>query len=73
MAGKKKNPNAKYAFIGLIVALVACIATGLIGSANLFTGIGMFTLPEEIQNGLNIALQVSLVVFVIGLLSLIHI
>ena len=67
MAGKKKNPNAQYAFIGLIVALVACITTGLVGSANVLTGIGMFTLPEETQSIVNIVMQVSLVVFVIGL------
>jgi hypothetical protein len=28
MAGKKKNPSARYAFIGLIVALLACISSG---------------------------------------------
>ena len=67
MAGKKKNPNAKYALIGLIVALVACISTGLIGSANLLTAIGMFTLPVEIQDGVNLALQISIGLFIIGL------
>ncbi|MEN9564643.1 MAG: hypothetical protein RIR73_2887 [Chloroflexota bacterium] len=67
MAGKKKNPNAKYALIGLIVALVACISTGLIGSANLLTTIGMFTLPVEIQDGVNLALQISIGLFIIGL------
>lgn len=67
MAGKKKNTNAKYAVIGLIVALVACIATGLIGSANLLGTIGMFTLPEENQNVLDIVLQVSIGLMIIGL------
>ncbi|HRJ76360.1 MAG TPA: hypothetical protein PLX90_10190, partial [Anaerolineales bacterium] len=67
MAGKKKNPNAQYAFIGLIVALIACIATGLIGSANVLTGIGMFTLPEEQLDGLNLAFQISIGLLVIGL------
>lgn len=67
MAGKKKNPNAKYALIGLIVALVACISTGLIGSANLLTAIGMFTLPVEIQDGVNLALQISIGLLIIGL------
>src|SRR5690606_24985733 len=67
MAGKKKNPNAKYAFIGLIVALIACIATGLISSANVLTGLGMFTLPEEQLNGLNLALQISIGLLIIGL------
>jgi ABC-type uncharacterized transport system involved in gliding motility auxiliary subunit len=67
MAGKKKNPNAKYAVIGLVVALIACISTGLIGSANLLTAIGMFTLPVEIQDGVNLALQISIGLFIIGL------
>ncbi len=67
MAGKKKNPNAQYAFIGLIVALIACIATGLIGSANVLTGIGMFTLPEEQLEGLNLAFQISIGVIALGL------
>ena len=67
MAGKKKNPNAQYAFIGLIVALVACIATGLIGSANVLTGIGMFTLPEEQLDGLNLAFQISIGLLIVGL------
>jgi len=67
MAGKKKNPYAQYAFIGLIFALLACISTGLIGSANLLTGAGMFTLEETIQNALDIALQVSIGLFLVGL------
>ena len=40
MAGKKKNQNARYAVIGLVIALVACISTGLIGFANLLGAIG---------------------------------
>lgn len=67
MAGKKKNPNAKYAVIGLIVALVACIATGLLASANALGALGMFTLPEENQNVVNVALQVSLGLLIISL------
>lgn len=67
MAGKKKNPYAKYAFIGLIFALLACISTGLIASANILTGIGMFTLPETQQEGLDLALQISVGLLVIGL------
>jgi len=67
MAGKKKNPYAQYAFIGLIVALLACVSTGLIGSANLLTGAGMFTLEDTIQNALGIALQVSIGLFLVGL------
>lgn len=67
MAGKKKNPNAKYAVVGLIVALIACISTGLIGSANLLSTIGMFPLSDEIQNGVNIALQISVGILIIAL------
>lgn len=67
MAGKKKNPNAKYAVIGLIVALVACIATGLLGSANLLSKIGMFPLSDEIQNGVNLSFQISLGLLIVGL------
>lgn len=67
MAGKKKNPYARYAFIGLIVALLACISTGLVASANALTGIGMFSLEETQQNALNIALQVSVGLLFIGL------
>ncbi|GAB1469694.1 hypothetical protein MASR2M66_05710 [Chloroflexota bacterium] len=67
MAGKKKNPNAKYAFIGLIVALIACISTGLLASANLLGVIGMFTLPENIKGGVDLALQISIGLLIIGL------
>lgn len=67
MAGKKKNPNAQYAVIGLIVALVACIATGLIGFANLLGSIGMFPLPENIQAGVDIALQISVGLLIVSL------
>lgn len=67
MAGKKKNPNAKYAIIGLIVALVACLSTGLLASANLLGAIGMFTLPDDAQNVVTIALQVSVGLIIVGL------
>ncbi len=30
MANNKKNPSARYAFIGLIIAVLGCIATGLL-------------------------------------------
>ncbi len=69
MARKKKNPNAQYAIIGLIVALIACISTGLLASANLFGVIGMFTLPDDAQNVVDIALQVSIGLLIIGLAS----
>ena len=67
MAGKKKNQNAQYALIGLIVALVACIAAGLIGFANLLGAIGMFPLPENIQGGVDLALQISIGLLIVSL------
>ena len=67
MAGKKKNPSAKYAFIGLIVALVACISTGLIGSAKGLLALQMFTLEPGVVDNLNIALQISAGLLLIGL------
>ncbi|KXK15203.1 MAG: ABC-type uncharacterized transport system [Chloroflexi bacterium OLB14] len=69
MAGKNKNPNAKYAFIGLIVALIACIATGLIGSANILTSLGMFNLSEAQLDGFTLALQISIGLLILGLAS----
>ena len=68
MAGKKKNQNAQYAVIGLIVALVACIASGLIGFANLLGSIGMFPLPDNIQEGVDIALQISIGLLIVSLM-----
>lgn len=67
MAGKKKNRNAQYAVIGLVVALIACISTGLLGFANLLGSIGMFPLPENIQNGVNLSLQISIGLLIVSL------
>jgi len=67
MAGKKKNPSAKYAFIALIVALVACIATGLIGTAKGMVALQMFTLEPGLAGNLTLALQISAGLLVIGL------
>lgn len=67
MAGKKKNPNAQYALIAIIVALIACVATGLIGSSKILTGIGMFTLSDEQNEGITLALQISVALLVLGL------
>lgn len=67
MAGKKKNSNATYAFIGLIITIVACVATGLLLSAKFFTGIGMFTLPDTIKKGVDLALQISFGLVIVGL------
>jgi len=65
MAGKSKNPSAQYAFIGLILALVSCISTGLIGAAKGMLAINMFTL--ENTDGLNLALQISVALLIVGL------
>ncbi len=65
MAGKKKNPYTKYAFIGLLIALFACVATDLVGMAQVFVSMKMFTL--ESTDGLNLALQISIGVLVLGL------
>ncbi|MBI3162690.1 MAG: GldG family protein [Chloroflexi bacterium] len=67
MAGKKKNPNAKYALIALIVAGVACVSTGLIGAAKGLLNIKLVTL--ENTDGLNLALQISIALLVAGLAS----
>jgi len=65
MAGNKKTPSAQYAFIGLILALIACVSTGLIGAAKGMLAIKMFTL--ESTDGLNLALQISIALLVVGL------
>ncbi len=65
MAGKNKNPYTKYAFIGLLVAMLACVSTGLVGMAKVFVSMKMFTL--ENTDGLNLALQISAGVLVLGL------
>lgn len=65
MAGKKKNPSAQYAFIGLILALLGCISTGLIGAAKGMLAAKMFTI--ENTDGLTLALQISVALLVVGL------
>lgn len=65
MAGKQKNSPAKYAFIGLILALLGCISTVLIGAAQGMVAIKMFTL--ENTDTLKQALYISIGVLVIGL------
>ncbi len=67
MAGKNKNPYARYAFIALIVAALACVSTGLIGAAKGLLAIQMFTLEAANINILNIVLQVSVALLVFGL------
>ena len=67
MAGKTKNPYAKYAFIGLIVALIACVSTGLLGAAKGIVAIKMYTLEDATLNTVNIVFNVSLALLVAGL------
>ena len=62
---KKKNTPAKYAFIGLIVALLACISTGLVGAAKGMLALKMFTLEKT--NGIDLALQISAGLLIVGL------
>ncbi len=61
----KKNSAAKYAFLGLILALLACVSTGLVGAAKGMIAAKMFTF--ENTNGLDLALQISLALLVVGL------
>jgi len=67
MPRKSKNPYAKYAFIGLLVALIACVSTGLLGAAKGMLAVEMFTLDEANLNIVNIIFQVSLALLVVGL------
>jgi ABC-type uncharacterized transport system involved in gliding motility auxiliary subunit len=67
MADNKKTPAAKYAFIGLILALLACVSTGLIGAAKGMIAAKMFTLESNYTDGLNLALQISAALLVVGL------
>jgi ABC-type uncharacterized transport system involved in gliding motility auxiliary subunit len=66
MAGKNKTPAARYAFIGLILSLLACVSTGLIGAAKGMIAAKMFPELGEIA-GLNLALQISIGLLIIGL------
>lgn len=65
MANKKKNSAAQYAIIGLILAGMGCVSTVLTGAARGLVAIEMFSL-ENIE-GLNLALQISVAAFIIGL------
>jgi ABC-type uncharacterized transport system involved in gliding motility auxiliary subunit len=67
MAGKNKNPYAQYAFIGLIVALLACVSTSLFGAAKGMVAIEMFTLEASADSVVNIVFNVSVALFVLGL------
>jgi ABC-type uncharacterized transport system involved in gliding motility auxiliary subunit len=65
MAKKKKNPTANYAVIGLAIALIACIATGLLGAAKGMIALQMF--PEQNTESLDLAFNISWPLILVGL------
>ncbi len=65
MARKKKNPAASYAVIGLVVAGIACVSTGLLGVAKGMFALNMF--PDQNTEPLNLALQISIALTIVGL------
>jgi ABC-type uncharacterized transport system involved in gliding motility auxiliary subunit len=65
MDEKKKKPVAQYAFIGLIVASIACLSTGLLGVTKGLVAMQMFT-PQN-PGTLNLALQISIGILIVGL------
>jgi hypothetical protein len=68
MTPKKKTHSSKYAFIGLILALIACVSTGLIGAAKGMIAVKMFPgIESTIENGLNLSLQISIALLIVGL------
>ena len=67
MAGNKKNPSAQYAVIGLILAGLACVSTGLTGVAKGMVAQQIFTLDGTISDNINLAFNISLALIVIGL------
>jgi hypothetical protein len=62
---KKTNTPARYAYIGLIVALIAFVATGFIGLFKGVIGLGLYT-PQDPQP-INIALSISAGLIIVGL------
>jgi ABC-type uncharacterized transport system involved in gliding motility auxiliary subunit len=66
MTGNKKNPSAQYAFIGLILALLACVSTGLIGVAKGMIAIDLFPEIGDIAR-LDLAWQISVGLLFLGL------
>jgi ABC-type uncharacterized transport system involved in gliding motility auxiliary subunit len=60
-----KNPNTGYAVAGLVVALIACVASGLLAIAQGIVTGAQFQL--ENADNLNLALQISIALFILGL------
>jgi ABC-type uncharacterized transport system involved in gliding motility auxiliary subunit len=65
LMAKKTNTPARFAYIGLIVAVVAIVATGLIGLFKGIIGLGLYT-PQDPQP-INIALSISAGLIIVGL------
>ncbi|MEW6405013.1 MAG: Gldg family protein [Chloroflexota bacterium] len=65
MPKKQQTPSAKYAFIGLIVAAVACVASGLVGLFKGLEFLGIFSTPNP--ETWTLVLQISLGLVIIGL------
>src|SRR5688572_17498179 len=60
-----KNSNTGYAVAGLVVALIACVATGLLAVAKGIVTGAQFQL--ENADNLTLALQISIALFILGL------
>ena len=60
-----KNQNAGYAVAGLVIAVIACIATGLLALAKGIVAGAQFQF--ENADRLTLALQISIALFVLGL------
>ncbi|HNA53552.1 MAG TPA: Gldg family protein [Anaerolineales bacterium] len=67
MIDNKNNSPAKYAFIGLIVAGLACVSSGLTGIAKGMVSQQIFTLEETLTKNIDLAFNISLALIVIGL------
>jgi len=65
MARKKKNPAARYAFLALGLAGLACVSTALLGAARGLIALDMF--PGQTADALTLPLQISLGSIVLGL------
>jgi gliding motility-associatede transport system auxiliary component len=64
---KKKNPTARYAFIGLIIALLACIAAGLLVLFKGAVALGIYSLEEAKAGSVNVWLLASVLMILLGL------
>lgn len=65
MAKKNKKSATQYAFIGLILAGLACLSTGLLGVTKGMIALQMFT-PQNPES-LTLALQISAALVIVGL------